>query len=428
MGKYEYKETGVEWLGKIPLHWDFDRVKDVSRLRDEKTTIQSEEQNYLELEDIDQGTGRIFGYRNTSEVASAVMKFKVGDVLFGKLRPYLEKYYYADIDGLCTGEILAIEPNRVYGKFLYYFVGSPNFIKQCNVLSYGTKMPRVNWNTQISTFNLPLPPLPEQKAIADYLDKACQRIDEIIEIKQKQLEKIEGYYNSRLHEAITKGLAGDIELIKSCITWQGLVPKHWKKEKLFRLSNKMGSGGTPKSSNQDYYDGDIPWIQSGDLNDGVVSETKKKINEKALSESSAKMFQKGTVLIAMYGATIGKLGIMDMDGATNQACCAIQISNKINSLFLFYALYDMRQYLISIGYGGGQQNISQEVIKQQYFYYPPKEEQLRIVEFIKELENKMNSLKQKVNTQITTLQSYRKSLIHECVTGKKQVWDGKIEK
>ena len=420
---YTYKNTGIEWLGEIPEHWIFDRVKDVSQLRDDKTLIKSEELNYLELEDIEQGTGKILGYRNTTEVASAVMKFKKGDVLFGKLRPYLEKYYYADIDGLCTGEILAIEPKRIYGKFLNYFVGSPNFIKQCNVFSYGTKMPRVNWNTQIGTFNIPLPPLPEQKAIANYLDKACERIDKIIAIKQKQLEKIEGYYNSKVHEIITKGIDNSIELIDSEIDWQGFVPKHWKREKLFRLSEKMGSGGTPKSSNQEYYDGDIPWIQSGDLNDGIVSKTKKNINERAIAESSAKIFDKGTILIAMYGATIGKLGIMAMDAATNQACCAIQISSKLDSLFLFHLLYDMRKYLISNGYGGGQSNISQEVLKQQYFFYPSINEQNKIVDFIIDFQNKTTYLKEKLNDQITTLQSYRKSLIHECVTGKKQVWE-----
>jgi type I restriction enzyme S subunit len=236
---------------------------------------------------------------------------------------------------------------------------------------------------------LPLPPLPEQKAIADYLDKACARIDRIIAIKEEQLRKIEGYYNSKIHEVITKGLDNEVELIYSKIDWQGSVPKHWKREKLFRLSDKMGSGGTPKSTNQEYYDGDIPWIQSGDLNDGLISETKKTINERAIQESSAKMFEKGTVLIAMYGATIGKLGVMGMDAATNQACCAIQVGSKLDSDYVFFLLYDMRQYLISQGYGGGQNNISQEVLKQQYFFFPEKKEQLQIVSYIKNFQNQI---------------------------------------
>jgi type I restriction enzyme S subunit len=133
------------------------------------------------------------------------------------------------------------------------------------------------------------------------------------------------------------------------------------------------------------------------------------------------------VLIAMYGATIGKLGVMGMDAATNQACCAIQVGSKLDSDYVFFLLYDMRQYLISQGYGGGQNNISQEVLKQQYFFFPEKKEQLQIVSYIKNFQNQINSLKGKVNIQISTLQSYRKSLINECVTGKKQVCTGEIK-
>lgn len=183
----------------------------------------------------------------------------------------------------------------------------------------------------------------------------------------------------------------------------------------------MGSGGTPKSTNQDYYGGDISWIQSGDLNDWIVSTTKKTITEEALNNSSAKMFEKGTLLIAMYGATIGKLGVMGMDSATNQACCAIQVGSKLNSDFLFYLLYDMRKFLISQGYGGGQQNISQETLKQQYFFYPEKKEQIEIVNQIKDFRSKQEIIRENVKSQIETLQAYRKNLIHECVTGKKQI-------
>jgi type I restriction enzyme S subunit len=420
MNKYTYKDSGIEWLGDIPMHWSTDRVKDVSSLRDEKIQVKSANQDYLELENLEQGTGRVINFKDTLEVGSKVMRFKKGDVLFGKLRPYLEKYYLTQEDGFCTGEILAIEAKRIDNTYLKYFIGSPNFIKQCDVFSYGAKMPRVNWQTQIGTFEIPLPPLQEQKSIAKYLDKVTTKLDRIIAIKQEQLLKMENYYDSKIHEYITKG-NNNTKLIASGIDWQGEVPKHWKKEKLFRLADKMGSGGTPKSTNQDYYGGEIDWIQSGDLNDWIVSTTKKTITEEALNNSSAKMFKKGTLLIAMYGATIGKLGVMGMDAATNQACCAIQVGSKLNSDFLFYLLYDMRKYLISQGYGGGQPNISQETLKQQYFYHPAKTEQIEIVNQIKDFRSKQEIIRDNVKSQIETLQAYRKSLIHECVTGKKQI-------
>src|ERR1017187_2205984 len=140
------------FLDALPDGWRFDRFKDVARLRAEKTDEASAEEDYLELEDIESGTGRILRRRNTLEVESAVTAFKQGDVLFGKLRPYLEKFYLAEFDGKCTGEILAFKPLRINGRFLFYCLASRWFLERCNALAYGAKMPRVNWPTQLSRF------------------------------------------------------------------------------------------------------------------------------------------------------------------------------------------------------------------------------------------------------------------------------------
>lgn len=199
----ETKDSGIEWLGEIPSHWKVDRIKDVSSLRDQKVRVKSEDENYLELENIEQSTGRIISFQNTLEVGSAVMKFEKGDILFGKLRPYLEKYYLAEKNGYCTGEILAIEPVKINGKFLKYFLASPNFIKQCTVFSYGTKMPRVNWQTQIGTFLIAIPPLTEQKDIANYLDTVLEKSLKLEEYIYSQIKTLQNYRKSLIHECVT---------------------------------------------------------------------------------------------------------------------------------------------------------------------------------------------------------------------------------
>ncbi len=140
------------------------------------------------MEDIEQGTGRILRKRNTLEVASAVTEFRAGDVLFGKLRPYLEKYALVDFDGKCTGEILAFGPERVRGPFLKWFVSSSGFISRCNMLAYGAKMPRVNWPNQLSQFVVPLPPPAEQDRVAGFLDASCRAIDAAVGAKNGQLD------------------------------------------------------------------------------------------------------------------------------------------------------------------------------------------------------------------------------------------------
>ena len=135
------REQQDSFLNQLPKGWSFDRLKDVASLRNEKATIASEQEDYLELEDLESGTGRILGRRNTLDVESAVTVFKKGDILFGKLRPYLEKFYEAEFDGKCTGEILAFKPERIAGRFLFYCLASRWFIERCNALAYGAKMP-----------------------------------------------------------------------------------------------------------------------------------------------------------------------------------------------------------------------------------------------------------------------------------------------
>ncbi len=200
---YEMKDSGVEWLGDIPKHWKLGRLKDVSRLRDKKTNIKSNINNYIELEDISQWTGRVINKRNTLNVASDVMQFFEGDVLFGKLRPYLAKVVFADFNGKCTGEILAIQPSRVLGKFLSYYLISKHFINHCNNFSYGAKMPRINWNTQMSIFPISFPNKDEQKTIANYLDNACNKIDKSKALIESQITKLTQYRQSLIHECVT---------------------------------------------------------------------------------------------------------------------------------------------------------------------------------------------------------------------------------
>ena len=168
-------------------------------------------------------------------------------------------------------------------------------------------------------------------------------------------------------------------------------------EKPFDLSNgwvwaKLGelgiwkAGGTPSRSHREYYrNGDIPWLKTGDLNDGFIIEIPEKITKRGLESTSARINAPGSVLMAMYGATIGKLGILAIPAATNQACCACDLLNCAEPEYLFYYLMAQRQAFIQLGGGGAQANISKEIIVNYQVPVPPVEEQRRIVARIKEL-------------------------------------------
>ena len=156
------------------------------------------------------------------------------------------------------------------------------------------------------------------------------------------------------------------------------VPEGWMWTTLGVIGTWQ-SGGTPSRSNKSYYGGNIPWLKTGDLNDGYITHIPEFITEEAVVNSSAKLNPVGCVLIAMYGATIGKLGILTFPATTNQACCACIEYDAIDPMFLFYFLLSQRTAFIAKGGGGAQPNISKEIIVKTYIPLPPFLEQQRIV-------------------------------------------------
>jgi type I restriction enzyme, S subunit len=196
-------DSNEEWIGKIPKAWKMDRLKDLVELRNEKTDEKSDIEDYLELEDLEKETGRILGFRTTEEVSSKVTIFKKGDVLFGKLRPYLNKHYLAKEDGKCTGEILAFKCNKISNRYFEYCISSHGFIETCTIVSYGAKMPRVDYTTQLAYFYLPIPSPKEQEIICDTLDKVKEKSFIVQSGIEKQLKKILAYKKSLIHEVVT---------------------------------------------------------------------------------------------------------------------------------------------------------------------------------------------------------------------------------
>ena len=156
------------------------------------------------------------------------------------------------------------------------------------------------------------------------------------------------------------------------------VPEGWVWTTLGNIGTWQ-AGGTPNRSNKEYYGGNIPWLKTGDLNDSFIISIPESITEEAVSKSSAKLNPKGSVLMAMYGATIGKLGILTFPAATNQACCACIQYDAVVQMYLFYYLMSQRSSFIEKGGGGAQPNISKEIIINTAIPVPPLSEQSRIV-------------------------------------------------
>ncbi len=192
----------------------------------------------------------------------------------------------------------------------------------------------------------------------------------------------------------------------------GEIPEEWEIKKIGDIA-ETSSGGTPSRDKKEYFIGSIPWIKSGELKDNTIYDTEEKITEKGLQNSSAKLFPKGTLLIALYGATVGKTGILGIDATTNQAVCAI-LSKKdlINQKFLQYFLISRRKQLISLSAGGAQPNISQEIIRVFKIPLPPLPEQRRIAEVL----GTVDSAIQKVGGAIERTERLKKGLMQRLLT------------
>ena len=171
--------------------------------------------------------------------------------------------------------------------------------------------------------------------------------------------------------------------------WQS--PQSWCVVKLGDIG-KWQAGGTPKRSIKEYYGGDIPWLKTGDLNDGFITDIPEYITQAGLNNSSAKLNPRGSVLVAMYGATIGKMGILTFPATTNQACCACIEHPVVETMYLFYFLLSHRDIFISQGGGGAQPNISKEIIINTHIPLPPLAEQMRIVSKVSELLNLLDKI------------------------------------
>lgn len=416
------------FLDTLPKGWAFDRFKDVVALRNDKTDEASTDEDYLELEDLESGTGRILNRRNTLEVESAVTLFKKGDVLFGKLRPYLEKYYQADFDGKCTGDILAFKPERMESRFLFYCFGSRWFVERCNALAYGAKMPRVSWEKQLSQFNVPLPKLPEQQRIAAYLDASCAAIDAALSAKRRQFETLGELRKSTIQRAVTRGISPRVALESTGNAWMEQIPRGWKLVCLKRIAEIQGGLTLGKQ-----YEGPLierPYLRVGNVQDGRLDLEDVSVIELPASVAAGVELRPNDVLMT-EGGDLDKLGRGHLWKGEIPGCLhqnhifAVRcFLHKLKPMFLAYvtaAKYG-RDYFEATGKKTTNLACTNaNKVGEFPIPLPPLPEQEAICSRLDEKLGELNNIVTSIETQIATLTAYRKLLIHECVTGQRRI-------
>lgn len=410
----EYKPSNVDWLGEIPEHWEIRKLKYCFMLKTQKATGA---RIPVALENIESWTGKYLP--SESEFEGDGIAFESHDILFGKLRPYLAKVWAAEFAGEAIGDFFVLHPlKHMNSRFAAYYMRTSDFINLIDGSTFGSKMPRASWDFFSST-PINLPPLSEQQMIADFLDRETAKIDSLIKKRNDLIKLLQEKRSAVISHAVTKGIDPTVRLKPSNIDWLGEIPEHWDCWKISHGYSEMGSGTTPTSDNDAYYDGNINWVTTSELRENIIVDTAKKVSQDAMRDFSAlKKYPSGTLLIAMYGATIGRLGILGVEATINQACCALVKSKVFFNLFLFYWFQAYKKTVIILASGGGQPNISQEKIRSLILPTPPFFEQQKITEFLDRETAKIDSLIKKEEKIIKKMKEYRTALISAAVTGK----------
>lgn len=403
MKKYEaYKDSGLEWLGMVPEHWEIDKLKYQFGL----VTAPSESSNKIGLENIESATGRFI--KTDSDFEGNGIAFLPNDIVYGKLRPYLQKVWLAEFSGSAVGDFYVFRCNEgTYPVYVKYLLLSHNFTVEADGSTYGAKMPRVSYEF-VANLKWAMPPLSEQRTIASYLDHKVGQIDALISEKEKMVEDLKAYRSSLITETVTKGLDKGVEVKDSGVEWIGKIPQNWKLLKLKRIVNLKS--GTSLTSDRILDEGKYQ-VFGGNGPRGYIDDYTNEGN---------------FVLIGRQGALCGNINYANGKfWATEHAIICYPLK-EIDTIWLGETLraMNLNQYSIS----AAQPGLAVERINELLIPTPSISEQKEISSYLKLKITQIESAISEQEHQLSDLKSYKSSLITEAVTGKIDLRDWQTKK
>lgn len=422
----EMKGSGIAWIGEIPDDWRIIRNKNAFTCSKELVGEKSELTQLLSLttrgikkKDINNADGKLpesfDTYQFVKENDLVMCLFDLDcSAVFSGISPY---------NGMISPAYRVLSCKKcMEPKYADYWF---QYISDGRKFNHYAKNIRYTLSyEEFSALPLLLPERNEQRRIADYLDRKCGQIDAIIARQQAVIEKLKAYKLSVITEAVTKGLNPGVPMKGSGVEWIGEIPDHWQLTKIKWVADTC-SGGTPPSGDLSFYDGGIKWVCSYDLHEDAIKCTQRTLSEEGAEIIAGKMQKPNSILIAMYGGsgTIGNSGILSCYARTNQAVCSVYFDEKLmNPKFALYQTIFMRKYWMYYAVGSRKDpNISQDTIRNMHYIIPPMQEQEAIVEWIESRINVVECIQRKKSNIIEKLADYKKSLIYEVVTGKKEV-------
>ena len=401
---------------------------------------------FIGMEHVEAHSMKLLGTVPAATMKSSAVHFKSGDVLYGRLRPYLNKVFRPTFEGLCSAEFIVFPENeRIDGRYLQYFLNSGAFVRFATHLNAGDR-PRVDFD-QIAPYKIPVPSLERQREIVAEIEKQFSRLDEAVANLQRVKANLKRYKASVLKTAVEGRLVEteatqarregrtyetSEQLLRRILEERrteqkraiksGEVSPHGEMPELpegwvwttLGQCFRVAVGATPSRKEAAYWNGDIPWVSSGEVQLGRIRHTEEHITSLGLANSSTQINPAGSVMIGMIGQgrTRGQAAILDIEAANNQNCAAIWVSRTaVPPEFVFSWLLSRYIETRSEGSGNNQQALNKRLVEQIPLPLPPLAEQIRIVAEVDRHLSIVREVEVEVDTNLKRAQALRQATL-----------------
>ena len=425
------KDSGNPWVREIPSDWFEKKLRYLVELRGEKS-VTTDYKKYVGLENIMSQTGQ---YVQTGIEVDLTenLTFEVGDILFGKLRPYLRKYWRAEFSGTASSEFVIIKGSSLNLNFLFWAIQSDSFINDVDSSTYGSKMPRASWE-YMKNIKLPFPEsIEEQTQIADFLDKKVAQLDKVKSLLEEQIKTLEDYRQSLIYETVTKGLDKTVPLKDSGVDWIGQIPEGWgiTKFKYFLDTNK----GLTITKENLIEDG-IPVINYGQIHSKYGKSVSTDRDELPKVSANYLKFKQS---LLKPGDFVFADTSEDIDGSGNFSTriddngelfagyhtIKAKLKNALEHDFRYFMHYfdslAFRKQVQNKVSGIKVYSITQSILHETCLILPSLYEQQQIATFLDKKTKQINQMIAIKKEQIENINKQRQTLIYDYVTGKRRV-------
>ncbi len=415
-----YKDSGVEWLGEIPEHWEvkpfwtlYTRIKRTNHINEELLSV------YRDYGVIPKSS-RDDNDNKPSEDLSPYQLVEIGDIALNKMKAWQGSLGVSSFKGIVSPAYFVFKPTHTeYFQYLHYLLRSPQYIVGYLSLSKGIRVNQWDLDPQYhSRMGVLLPSIQEQQQIATYLDKATTKIDTLIAKQEKLIELLKEKRQAVISHAVTKGLNPDVAMKDSGVEWLGEIPEHWELTRAKFVSNIFIPQRNKPTLNES---SGIYWLTMDDMRFPNINKTSLLVNTESVLKAGSKILKKGSVIASCVG-NFGIASINEVNVIINQQLQAY-IPFKINKYFLRLYITISSMYYESIGTAATLIYVNREGFENLPIILPPLKEQKNILNHLNKTTNKIDNLTKKSIKSITLLKEKRTALISAAVTGKIDVRD-----